>query len=311
MSILKLKPAFKEYIWGGRRIITDFNKQHNCNSIAESWELSTHKDGHCLIENGVYKGVTLAEFIKSNVSVLGSNCKKNDGLPILIKLIDAKESLSIQVHPDDKFALKHENSLGKTEFWYIIDSEKDSFIYLGFKYSITNAEFKQHIKNNTLLTVLNKIKVKKGDSFYIEAGTIHSIGEGILLAEVQQNSDITYRVYDYCRKDKKGNQRELHIDKALAVTKTSKYFTPIKIKKHLTNCKYFNINKIHFFNSSYTLTVDTTSFISILVLEGSGEILINDEHLPYNKGDSFFIPAQNSKCTIIGKIEALITKFLG
>lgn len=313
MSILKLSPACKDYIWGGQTLITDFNKQYTGEKLAETWELSAHKEGLSIIENGEYKGKTLLEYINlKGKSVLGKNCEKFEEFPILIKFIDAKENLSIQVHPNNEYALKNEKQYGKTEVWYIVDCKDESFLYLGFNKEISKEEIKQRIENNTILEVLNKIKPKVGDVFFIEAGTIHSIGKDIIIAEVQQSSNVTYRVYDYARKDKYGNQRELHIDKALDVIITSPY-KPCLYNNHIAKCEFFTVDKISFVDSSYTITVDTKSFVSILVLDGSGEISCNDEVLTYNKGDCFFISAQNLECVLVGlvglvgSVEALVT----
>lgn len=308
MSIFKLSPACKDYIWGGQNLITNYNKK-NTNAgdiLAETWELSTHKDGASTIENGEYKNKSLADYIKENgKEVLGKNCDKFEDFPILIKFIDAQDNLSIQVHPNNEYALKNENQYGKTEMWYVTDCKEGAFLYFGFNKEVSKDEFKQRIENNTLLEVLNKVNVKKGDVFFIEAGTIHAIGKDIIIAEIQQNSNVTYRVYDYGRTDKDGNTRELHVDKALQVTDTK----PPKIQtsnNHLAHCEYFTVDKL-VVDSNYSNNVDTNSFVSILVLDGAGDIVVGSEKLTYQKGDSFFIPAQDTKYEITGNMEALVT----
>ncbi len=308
MSIFKLSPACKDYIWGGQNLITNYNKK-NTNSgdiLAETWELSTHKDGASTIENGVNKGKSLADYIKENGNeVLGKNCEKFEDFPILIKFIDAQDNLSIQVHPNNEYALKNENQYGKTEMWYVTDCKEGAFLYFGFNKEVSKEEFKQRIENNTLLEVLNKVNVKKGDVFFIEAGTIHAIGKDIIIAEIQQNSNVTYRVYDYGRTDKDGNTRELHVDKALLVTETK----PPKIQPangHVAHCEYFTVDKLDVTNN-YSNTVTTNSFVSILVLDGCGDISVGNEKLSYQKGDSFFIPAHDGKYEITGNMEALLT----
>ena len=200
---IKLIPTFKDYIWCGNRLVEEYNKKCNFERVAESWELSTHKDGESIVGDGVFKGLTLSEYIKSNKhNVLGMNTESFENFPILIKFIDAKEALSIQVHPNDEYSIKNNGEYGKTEMWYILDCEKDSYLYYGFKKEITKEEFRKSIEDNTLLDYLNKVKVNKGDAFFIEAGTVHAIGKGIVICEVQQNSNTTYRVYDYDRTDK-------------------------------------------------------------------------------------------------------------
>lgn len=205
MSVLKLKPACKDYIWGGDNLIKYYNKEYQGKVLAETWELSCHPDGPSEIVNGEYKGKTLSQYIKENSSeVLGKNCRRFQEFPILIKFIDARDNLSIQVHPDNGYALKNEGQYGKTEMWYVADCKEGAFLYYGFAKEIDKEEFRLRIENNTLLEVLNKIPVQKGDVLFIEAGTIHAIGKDIVIAEIQQNSNITYRVYDYGRVGKDG-----------------------------------------------------------------------------------------------------------
>ena len=299
MAILKLKAALLDYIWAGDRLIKEYGIKSPKNTCGEAWVVSCHKDGLSTIVDGKYNGKTLKEYIDINgKDVLGIHCLKYDDFPILIKLIDAKDDLSIQVHPDDDYALKHEKQYGKTEEWYILDCDKDSYIYYGFKHNISKQELKKHITDGTILDVLNKVNVKKGDSFLISPGTIHAIGKDILLAEVQQNSNITYRVYDYLRKDKDGNLRKLDIDKALDVINTS-----TDISK---DNDYFIVDKI-IINDRYEGFVSNESFISILVLDGSGSISNLDESINFKKGDSLFISANSGSYIVNGKCELLKT----
>ena len=219
MEPLRLNSPLKDYIWGGTRLKTEFGKSTSLERVAESWELSCHKDGPSLIENGDFAGKTLPEYIKiQGKSVLGTNCEKFDYFPILIKLIDAQDNLSVQVHPDNNYALRVEGEYGKTEMWYIVDCAEGASLIYGFDHEISAEEFARRIQDNTLLNVCNIVPVKKGDVFFIEAGTIHAIGKGILIAEIQQNSNTTYRVYDYGRVGADGNPRQLHIEKAKEVT---------------------------------------------------------------------------------------------
>ena len=212
MKPIKLAPAFKDYLWGGTKLKTEFDKKSDLQKVAESWELSTHKDGQSIVANGEFKGLTLSEYIEKNGrECIGKNAMAFEFFPILIKFIDAADNLSVQVHPSDEYALSNEGEYGKTEMWYVLDCEKDAFLYYGLNREITKEEFAERIKENMLLEVLNKVKVNKGDVFFINSGTIHAIGKGIVICEIQQNSNTTYRVYDYDRRDKNGNTRELHV----------------------------------------------------------------------------------------------------
>ena len=187
--ILKLKPACKDYLWGGHRLADEYGVEYDGKILAEAWELSCHPDGPSVIVNGKYTGKTLREYIDiEGREVLGTHCRRFREFPILTKFIDAKDNLSIQVHPSNSFALQNEGQYGKTEMWYIIDAEPGAFLYYGFKKEISKDEFAQRIKDNTLLEVLNAVPVKKGDALFIESGTLHAIGKGILIAEITCSS---------------------------------------------------------------------------------------------------------------------------
>ena len=285
MSVIKLKPAFKDYIWGGTRLRDDFGKDCDFEKVAESWELSCHKDGNSIVANGGYAGMTLTEYIeKAGRSVLGTDCEKFDSFPILIKLIDAKDNLSVQVHPNNEYAQRVEGEYGKTEMWYVVDCDEGAELLYGFKHEITKEEFANRIADNTLLEVTNAVPVKKGDVFFIEAGTLHAIGKDILIAEIQQNSNTTYRIYDYGRVGNDGKPRELHVEKAKDVTVLgpAKQYpeTPAEEKdgykiKLLSSCEYFTAYRVDV-ESKAVLEADEKSFNSILVLEGEPEIIADD-----------------------------------
>ena len=212
MYPIKLKPAFKDYLWGGTRLRDDFGKDCDFDKIAESWELSCHKDGNSVVADGEFAGLTLAQYIeKEGKSVLGTNCEKFENFPILIKLIDAKDNLSVQVHPNNEYAQRVEGEYGKTEMWYVLDAAPGAQLIYGFKEKISKEAFKAAIENNTLPQVLNHVDIHKGDVFFIEAGTVHAIGKGALIAEIQQNSNVTYRVYDYDRRGADGKPPELPV----------------------------------------------------------------------------------------------------
>lgn len=316
MSIIKLKPAFKDYIWGGTRLRDDFGKECDYDKVAESWELSCHKDGASVVENGEYAGLTLAEYIeKAGRSVLGTDCEKFDNFPILIKLIDAKDNLSVQVHPDNEYARRVEGEYGKTEMWYVVDCDPGATLLYGFKHEISKEEFAARIADNTLLEVTNAVPVKKGDVFFIEAGTLHAIGKGILIAEIQQNSNTTYRIYDYGRVGNDGKPRELHVEKAKDVTNLcpAKQYpeTPVEEKdgykiKLLSSCEYFTTYRVDV-ETKAVLEADEKSFNSVLMLEGKAEI-IADDIVNAKKGDSIFIPAGTGKYAVEGKCRFVLTK---
>lgn len=310
MGILKLKPACKDYLWGGNKLKTDFGKEYDGDVLAETWELSCHPDGASVIVNGKNEGKTLRQYIEEQgKEVLGDNCEKFEEFPILTKFIDAKDNLSIQVHPDNEYAFKNEGQYGKTEMWYVVDAEPGAFLYYGFSKEVSEEEFAERIANNTLLEVLNAVPVKKGDVFFIEAGTIHAIGKNILIAEIQQNSNVTYRVYDFGRVGKDGKPRELHVDKAVAVTnrevKQPKSYAP-----HLGKCEYFTVDKLYLDGITMETVegnVGQNSFMSVLVLDGNGTMSCGGDVVEFSKGDSLFLPAGSGNFRISGAVEALVT----
>ena len=316
MEILKLNPVLKDYIWGGERLKNDFGFKSNLDKVAEGWMLSCHKDGKNTIDGGEYDGQALDDVIEKigKEKIVGTRSLDFPYFPVLIKLIDAKDNLSIQVHPDNDYAQRVEGEFGKTEIWYVLDATDDAQLVYGFKDEITSEEFKNAIENNTLMDVLNSVKVKKGDLFFIEAGTVHAIGKGTLIAEIQQNSNSTYRVYDYGRVGADGKPRELHIQKAVdvSVTKPPKYdIKPMgkpeemngNVSTLLTECDLFTVHHYDI-NNSITFKTDEKSFNHILVVDGNGKI--NDKS--FKKGDSFFVPANFGEYEISGKCEIIITK---
>lgn len=303
MAIWKLKPACKDYVWGGRRLVDEFGIDGG-EICAEAWMLSAHPDGVSKIVNGSFAGQTLADALKNHSEFLGTNCRRFGEFPILIKFIDAKENLSVQVHPSDDYALAHENQLGKNEMWYVIDAEENSRLYCGFNRKISHAEFAARIKENSLVEVLKAVTVHKGDTFFIPAGTIHAVGEGILLAEIQQSSNVSYRVFDY------GRNRPLHIAKALDVTNLTPIDTRGKSYPHLAACDYFVVDKLNLDGKIFSRasgTVGEETFLSVLILGGDGEISCGDEKFSLRKGDSFFLTAGAGDWEIRGSCDALLT----
>ena len=295
MNIEKLYPAYKDYLWGGNTLKEKYGKNTNIEPLAESWELSFHKDGLCRLKNGK----SLAESVTKEE--LGTAVDGFSDFPVLIKFIDAKSNLSVQVHPSDEFAKKQENSLGKTEMWYVTEATDCAGIYLGFKDNVSKEEYESAINDGSLCSLLNFINVKAGDCYFIPAGTIHAIGAGCLICEIQQNSNVTYRVFDYKRKDKNGNERELHIDKALAVTDLRKLCPTASKPPLLASCEYFTVSKLTV-NGMLTSHTDNTSFHAITCVSGKGNI----EGQVISKGDTFFVPASYGTYTIEGNAELLL-----
>lgn len=311
MSVLKLKPSCKDYIWGGHRLPEEYGIEYDGEILAEAWELSCHPDGPSVIANGPFAGKTLEEYIeKEGRDVLGTHCRRFRDFPILIKFIDAKQNLSVQVHPDNRYALKNEGQYGKTEMWYVMDAKEGSFLYYGFKREISREEFERRIREDTLLEVLNAVPVRKGDVLFIESGTIHAIGQDIMIAEIQQNSNVTYRVYDYGRVGKDGKKRDLHIEKALAVTNRVPIISSGKCYPHVADCDYFTVDKLNLDGKRMKKMegiVEEDSFVSILMLDGKGRIACGAEEIPYQKGDSLFLTAGSGAYCIEGSCDALIT----
>ena len=297
MKIEKLYPEFKNYIWGGSRLAERYGKKTDIRPLAESWELSFHKDGLTRLENGE----TLAS--EADPSELGENLKDFPFFPTLIKFIDALGDLSVQVHPSDDYALKNEGELGKTEMWYVVEAEEDAGIYLGLSRDITAEEFASAIENECLTDLLNFYKVKSGDCFFIPAGTIHAICKGCLIAEIQQNSNLTYRVYDYGRRDKNGNTRPLHVEKAKAVADLKKFEKREFPDNILGASKYFTTRRIRLEGETCIIS-DKGSFTSITSVRGEGTI--GDKI--FRAGDSFFIPAGYGEVKLSGKAELIMTQ---
>ncbi len=314
--LVKMQPVFKDNLWGGTKIRDVFGKDvGNLDVIGESWELSAHSDDESKIAFGQYAGKTLSEYIDAiGTEKLGWKAQTYDKFPIMIKFIDARDNLSIQVHPADDYALSVEGEYGKNEMWHILDADEDAYIYVGFKYDVTEEEIRQRIENNTLLQVINKIPVKKNETYFLKAGIVHAIGSGCLICEIQQSSNITYRLYDYGRTDKNGQQRELHIDKALDVLDMHKYVPQVYeyeaitrseyVKMLIGQCKYFTVNK-YYIDGECTMPRTQSSFQAYVILEGS--VTISDSYKNYttSAGDTWFC-ASNEQVTLFGKGSLLV-----
>ncbi len=309
---MKLIPATVEAVWGGTRLMDGkWNKKGVGANIAESWELACHEKGESMIVNGEFSSRKLSGVLLDNPDFLGKKGKEFSFFPILVKLIDSKDNLSIQVHPNDEYAMRVEGEYGKTEMWYIVDAKKGGGVYCGFKEPISKEQLAKALAEGKITDYLNFIEVKKGDCLFIPAGTVHAICGGILLCEVQQNSSITYRLYDYDRVDGNGNKRQLHIDKAIEVTDTSKVVkaneNSEKIDENalmLASCKYFTASEITC-NEEYTFEVGEDSFVSLTVVDGSGAIMANGSCITLDLGDTVFLPAGLGKVDIYGNLKAI------
>lgn len=315
-NMYKIEPVFKDYIWGGQRLREAYGKESELEVVAESWELSTHPSGICSINvEGIKEN--LLDYIKENGKVvLGEKYQEIEDIPILIKLIDAKEHLSVQVHPDDAYARQYENDLGKTEMWYVLEAEEGAQLVYGFNEDLTKETFKESIEKNTLSDYLNYVEVHKGDVFFIAPGTMHAIGKGIVIAEIQESSNVTYRVYDYGRVGVDGKPRALHIDKALEVTHLTKAAESTKayemVKKGgayvgtLVSCEYFTVSRIQL-EESLDLLADDSSFQHLLIIEGEVVIEKEGQQIVGHKGDSFFVPAHLGIYKVSGKGEMILS----
>lgn len=317
-----LKPCGKDYLWGGNRLNDDFSKNIDLTPLAETWECSTHPDGISVVSSGKYKNQLLSDVIKVHPEYLGTHSNTIGELPILIKLIDAKQDLSVQVHPNDEYAYKFENgSLGKTEMWYVLDAVGDSNLIYGFNHDMDKETLKKILYDGNVEKYLQKVKIKKDDVFYIEAGKVHAIGKGALIAEIQENSNLTYRMYDYNRIDKNGNLRELHLEKAIDVVDlrgSAKPKQPLRVLKYtrgsasefLCRCKYFQVERL-LVNTERCrelteFSTDETSFQILLCIDGCGALIdCDNQYLHYFKGDCIFVPANCFELKIHGKSKFL------
>ena len=321
---IKFKPRVKERIWGGKAILERKGKAVSRLAkdklYGESWDLSSVKGDISVVANGMLKGNNLEEIIEVYMGELvGEQNFERYGLefPLLIKYLDCNDRLSVQVHPNDELAEERHQSFGKTEAWYIAECKEGAAIYLGFKdLNITREEYIAAVAESRLESMLNRVEVKKGDCFFIPSGMLHAIGKGCLIAEIQQNSDLTYRVYDYERRDAQGNLRELHTEKALKVIRpfTDEEVDAIRFPTNdrigvgecLASCKYFNVNRLCV-DGEESLNAGE-SFYSLLCVEGGGEIIHDDKAYGIKKGDSYFLPANSGECKLVGKFTVLISR---
>lgn len=316
MEIMRLKPVGKDYLWGGTRLREEYGKRIELTPLAETWECSVHPDGASVIANGKYKNRTLTEVLKEHPEYLGSKVA-NGELPVLIKFIDAKKDLSVQVHPNDEYARIHEHQNGKTEMWYVLDAGEGANLIYGFQHRVTAEIIRHAIETGTLDRHLQKVEVHKGDVYYVPAGTVHAIGAGVMVAEIQESSNVTYRVYDYDRADKDGKRRELHFDKAIQVMdmgiapnvkqkpRMVRYY-PGCSREVLCRCKYFEVERVQVLKG-FSFSVLDSSFQVMMCLDGYGQVETSDGRKPmrFQKGETLFLPAGMGRCYIVGDTEVL------
>lgn len=310
---LKLTPVAKAAIWGGERLRRDWGKHSDLPVVAETWELTVREKENNTVQNGEYAGKTLAEVLTHWGRCAIGLAHTGDRFPLLVKFIDANDRLSVQVHPDDAYAGAFEGDLGKTEMWYVVEADEGAELMMGLRPGVSTADFAAAIAAGDPEPLLCHVPVQAGDCFFIPAGMPHAIGRGILIAEIQQNCDLTYRVFDYNRRDKDGNLRELHVEKAVAVTRP---FTPeevdaIRFAKGRENgvlvaCPYFTVQKIPL-NGTRKHNFSPESFGSLLCLSGSGTVTANGITVDFCKGDSIFLPAGIGTCHFDGNAELLLS----
>lgn len=310
---LQFEPILKERIWGGEKLKTILNKPIVSKITGESWELSTVQGDVSVVANGVLKGKSLMDLIDETPdAILGTKVYERFGkqFPLLFKYLDAREDLSIQVHPNDKLAKERHNSFGKTEMWYVMQADADARIIVGFKEDSSKEEYLKHLHDNTLVSILDDVKAKSGDVFFLETGTVHAIGAGLVVAEIQQTSDITYRLYDFDRVDAQGNKRELHVDLALdainynKVDTQKKYDSKANTSNVVVDCPYFTTNFIPL-EDKVEVSKSGETFTVYMCIEGSFEIEYDGFKHTYIKGDTVLVPAAINAFVLSGKASIL------
>lgn len=315
--LLKLKPIPKDYIWGGSRLVEEYDAPGESDKVGELWMLSCHPDHRSRVVGGAYDGKSLPEVLTKHPEYMGTDAGKFNRFPLMIKLIHACDDLSIQVHPDDDYAADTPDKQGKTELWYIIDAEPDAEVICGVSEEFNQEQFRRAIQDGTLLDSLQRFKVKAGDVFFIEAGTIHSIGKGVLLAEIEQNSTTAYRIHDYGRTDENGQPRQLRIDRAIDVAITVPSVTsslPLKPAEDVNSrteivlgeCDYFRSVAMETFMPT-SFEVGEDSFASVVMLDGKASFMTDDDTVAAAKGESLFIGAGTGKVRVTGKARFIVT----
>ncbi|RNL95271.1 class I mannose-6-phosphate isomerase [Sinomicrobium pectinilyticum] len=318
---IKFTPILKERLWGGTKLRDVLGKEISSDITGESWELSAVPGDVSVVANGPYKDKSLQELMDTHgAALLGESVLSRFGteFPILIKFIDAKQDLSIQLHPNDELARKRHNSFGKTEMWYIMQADEGAELIVGFNKNVTKEEYTANLEKNTLTDILNYEKVKEGDTFFINTGKVHAIGAGVLLAEIQQTSDVTYRIYDFNRRDKDGNTRELHTEQALDAIDYEKkddfkvaYTKEKNVSNTMVECPYFTTN---YMDVEGHLEHDITgrdSFSIYMCVDGEAEIAIGEITEKVRKGETVLIPATTEMVNLISDKAKLLEVYIG
>jgi mannose-6-phosphate isomerase len=310
-ELLFFEPVFKERIWGGTKL-TSFGYEISSDQTGECWAFAAHTHGQSVVKNGKYKGLTLGELWRGNRAVFGD--LDGDCFPLLTKILDANQDLSVQVHPNDEYANIHENGeFGKTECWYVIDCEENAEIIYGH-HAKTKKEFMSMVEEEEWDKLLHRVRVKPGDFFYVPSGTVHAIGKGILILETQQNSDTTYRLYDYNRTDSEGNPRELHLEKSVEVTEipyTSNKLTVQQEKIHdlsvttFIECPYFSVQK--WLLNGKTSLKQQKPFLLVSVIDGKGSLISGGNTYFFKKGDHFLVPNDFEEYQLVGNVECIVS----
>lgn len=316
--IIKLKPAFKDLIWGGTKLKSDFMMDTPYEHTAEALMLSCREETECIAVGGEFDNLPLSQIYAKHPELFGTNCTKYNKFPLLIKFIDTMDDISVQVHPDDEYAERVCGDWGKAQLWYVVDCEEGAYLVCGFNDEINIEDFRRRIEDDTLISAVNTYEVKKGDTFYVEPGTLHAIGKGILLAEIGENSELSYRVYDYCRVDENGESRPLNIQQALDVTITAPPTVPAgalgertEVYGHyetlLGRCEYFS-STLWEVDGAAVISADKDSFISLLMTEGT--LNINNDEMFVRKGESIIIAAGQTDINLsgVGKFIATVVK---
>ena len=318
LTPIKMRPCYKEYLWGGTRLKPDFGKSDAPDVTAESWELAAHPDGVSTGADGAFAGKTLFDLAALDRDAFWGKACRSDTFPLLVKLIDAEKDLSIQVHPSDATALAERGEQGKAEMWYIVDAKPNAAIYYGFSQKVSKGEFIRRAQDGTICEVLNRVPVSAGDMFFILPGTIHAIGAGIVIAEIQQNSNTTFRVYDYLRRGADGKLRPLHLERAVDVLDftpvipsecraNNSLYLPEYTFSEMFSCRYFQSYCIDV-RVAVTLRCDGESFHHLLCVDGAGTIAHQGKEYPFTKGESYFLPARTGEYTVSGKCRVLLSK---
>lgn len=301
MYPMKLEPAYKDYLWGGNHMKQLYHKENNLAVTAESWELSCHPDGCSRIVNGAYASEDLKTVLQDHPEFVAEDFSAQQAFPILIKFIDAAKDLSVQVHPSDATADPAQGEQGKAEMWYVVKCEPQSYIYYGLNQEVSQERLVRRAEDGSICKILNKVPVHEGDIFFIHPGTIHALGKGIIIAEIQQNSNTTFRVFDYGRKDAQGHLRPLHVKRASEVVdyqpvipdqagENNQMHTNAYDFARIFTCDYFKVARVRCW-SEISLNCTTDSFHSIVVISGAGLLHYHDVGYPLQAGDSYYIPA--------------------